>query len=154
MTLNNQDIEGDFIVDNISSLSITMVNSSIKGKINTDNASTDVSITLDAASSITLTGNSYISSLSNADTTGSNINKGSYILADNDGNEYTATGSSTASTDSTKSTSSTSDSNSDTDNSSDNDTDTIFIIRNSSRNNFCSYPIIYSILGFILLFLL
>jgi hypothetical protein len=90
LTLTNQDIEGDFIVDSSSSLTINMVNSSIKGKINTDKVSSTVAITLDADSSITLTGNSYISSLSNSDTTGSNINKGSYTFADYNGNSYTA----------------------------------------------------------------
>jgi len=94
ITLNNQDIEGDFVVDKISSLTIKMVNSSIKGKINTDNASTNVKVTLDEDSTITLTGNTYITSLTNADSTGSNINKGSYTFADNNGNEYTAKGSS------------------------------------------------------------
>ena len=75
-----------------------MVNSSINGKINTDNASTNVKLTLDADSSIVLTGNSYISSLTNADSTGNNINKGSYTFADNNGNDLTATGTQTAST--------------------------------------------------------
>ena len=87
-----------FIVDKISSLTIKMVNSSIKGKINTDNASTNVKVTLDADSTITLTGNSYISSLTNADSNRSNIIKGSYTLADNSGNEYTACGTSSIST--------------------------------------------------------
>ena len=72
-----------------------MVNSSIKGKINTDKVSSAVAVTLDADSSITLTGNSYISSLSNSDSTGSNINKGSYTFADYNGNSYTATGTDT-----------------------------------------------------------
>ena len=93
ITLNNQDIEGDFVVDKISYLTIKMVNSSIKGKINTDNASANVKVTLDEDSTITLTGNTYITSLTNADSTGSNINKGSYTFADNNGNEYTATSS-------------------------------------------------------------
>ena len=92
LTLTNQDIEGDFIVDSISSLTINMVNSSIKGKINTDKVSSTVAINLDAALSITLTGNSYIISLPNSDTTGSNINKGSYNFEYYNGNSYTATG--------------------------------------------------------------
>ena len=83
LTLTNQEIEGDFIVDSGSSLTINMVNSKIKGKINSDNASSNVAVTLDAASSITLTGNSYINFLINADSTGRNINKGSYSLKAN-----------------------------------------------------------------------
>ena len=68
-----------FIVDKISSLTIS------KSYINAD-------------STITLTGNSYISSLTNADSNRSNIIKGSYTLADNSGNEYTACGTSSIST--------------------------------------------------------
>ena len=140
LTLTNQEIEGDFIVDSSSSLSITMVNSSIKGKINTDNESTNVAITLDAASSITLTGNSYISSLTNADTTGSNINKGSYTLTDNNGNEFTATGTSTVTTSTTNPTSTTNTTDDDT------DTDSIHIIRNSALNNRSSYGLVFHII--------
>lgn len=150
LTLTNQKIEGDFIVDSISSLSITMVNSSIKGKINTDKESTDISITLDAASSITLTGNSYISSLSNADTSGSNVNKGSYEFTDNEGNEYPATCSSSSTTVAETTTASTAaaDSTIISDTTEDNttDNDTFHIIRNSARSNLYTYSNIYSIL--------
>lgn len=143
LTLNNQEIEGDFIVDSTSSLTITMVNSTIKGKINTDNASSNVKITLDAASSITLTGNSYVSSLTNADSTGSNINSGSYTLSVNSGNENTSTSTNsntyTTSSDSTHSGTSTN-----------NNTDPIIRI-NSARNNLSYYGFIYSILIFLLL---
>ena len=123
LTLTNQDIEGDFVVDENSSLTINMVNSSIKGKINNDKVSSTVAVTLDTASSITLTGNSYLSSLTNADTTGSNINKGSYTLADYSGNEYTATGTTTETNDST-STTEANDSTSDTTETNDSTSDT------------------------------
>ena len=92
LTLTNQNIEGDFVVDSISSLTINMVNSSIKGKINNNKISTTVAINLDANSKIYLTGDSYLSSLTNADSAGSNINKGSYTFSDTSGNELTATG--------------------------------------------------------------
>ena len=109
LTLTNQDVEGDFVVNSDSSLTINMVNSSIKGKINNAKSSSTISITLDAASKITLTGNSYVSTLSNSDTTGSNIIKGSYSFADYNGNEYTGTTStssgSSASTDDIQNTS-------------------------------------------------
>ena len=124
LTLTNQDIEGDFVVDENSSLTINMVNSSIKGKINNDKVSSTVAVTLDTASSITLTGNSYLSSLTNADTTGSNINKGSYTLADYSGNEYTATGTTTESNESASNTTETNDSTSDTTESNDSTSDT------------------------------
>ena len=87
MTLTNQNIEGDFVVDSSSSLSITMVNSTIKGKINNSKVNSEISIILDANSAITLTGDSYISSLINGDSTGSNINKGSYTF-DYNGNSF------------------------------------------------------------------
>ena len=92
LTLTNQNIEGDFVVDSISSLTINMVNSSIKGKINNNKISTTVAINLDANSKIYLTGDSYLSSLTNSDSTGSNINKGSYTFSDTSGKELTATG--------------------------------------------------------------
>ena len=107
LTLTNQNIEGDLVVDASSSLAVTMVNSSIKGKINNSKNSATISITLDSASKITLTGNSYISSLSNADSTGSNIIKGSYTFADYNGNEYTGTGSGSSDSTTTPTSSST-----------------------------------------------
>lgn len=137
-----------------------MVNYSIKGKINTDKESTDISITLDAASSITLTGNSYISSLSNADTSGSNVNKGSYEFTDNEGNEYPATCSSSSTTvaetiaasiaeeDSTIASTEAADSIIISDTTEDNttDNDTFHIIRNLARSNLYTYSNIYNIL--------
>jgi hypothetical protein len=107
LTLTNQNIEGDLVVDASSSLAVTMVNSSIKGKINNSKNSATISITLDSASKITLTGNSYISSLNNADSTGSNIIKGSYTFADYNGNEYTGTGSGSSDSTTTPTSSST-----------------------------------------------
>ena len=49
MTLTNQEIEGDFVVDASSSLTLTLVNSSIKGKINNAKTAGILAITLDAA---------------------------------------------------------------------------------------------------------
>ena len=159
LTLTNQDIEGDFIVDSSSSLTINMVNSSIKGKINSDKVSSTVAITLDAASSIALTGNSYVSSLTNSDSTGSNINKGSYTLEDYNGNSYSATGTSTSTSAST-STSTTSISStittsgistvSDSDNSTDNDNN--FTLFTFARNDLSIPIIIYSLFMLIILF--
>ena len=81
MTLTNQEIEGDFVVDASSSLTLNLVNSSIKGKINNAKTAGTLAITLDAASKITLTGDSYYTSLNNADSTGANIDKGSYTFS-------------------------------------------------------------------------
>ena len=54
-------------------------NSSFKGAINSSNQG-EVTLTLDKTSSITLTGNTYVKSLTNADTTNSNINLNGYKL--------------------------------------------------------------------------
>jgi hypothetical protein len=59
LTLTNQNIEGNIIVGSTSSLTINLVNSSIKGTINGDKTASSLSISLDSDSSITLTGNSY-----------------------------------------------------------------------------------------------
>ena len=155
LTLTNQEIEGDFIVDNISSLAITMVNSSIKGKINTDNQSSNVQVTLDADSKITLTGNSYISSLSNADATGSNIDQGSYTLTVSGSSSSTSNPTSNETSNPTSNPpskpTSTVSTNEDTENPSDNSTDPIIRI-NSAPNNLSSFGFIYSILMFLTVF--
>mgnify|MGYP002626705861 CR=1 FL=1 len=78
LTLTNQDIEGDIIVDSISSLTINLVGSSIKGKINEANTAAKLAINLDSDSKITLTGNSYYTSISNEKTDGTNLINGTY----------------------------------------------------------------------------
>lgn len=61
--------------------------SSFKGAINNSNEG-EVTLTLDKTSSITLTGNTYVKSLTNADSTNSNINLNGYKLYIN-GVEFT-----------------------------------------------------------------
>ena len=78
LTLTNQDIEGDIVVDSISSLTINLIASNIKGKINEANTAAKIAINMDADSSITLTGNSYYSSIVNEKTDGSNLINGTY----------------------------------------------------------------------------
>ena len=78
LTLTNQDIEGDIIVDSISSLTINLVGSSIKGKINEANTAAKLAINLDSDSKITLTGNSYYTSIVNEKTDGTNLINGTY----------------------------------------------------------------------------
>ena len=87
LTLTNQDIEGDIVVGSTSSLTLTLVNSSIKGTINSAKSAAKLAIDLDSDSSITLTGNSYYTSLTNADSDGSNIEKGSYTFSAYDESE-------------------------------------------------------------------
>lgn len=89
LNLNNQEIKGDITVDGISSLSIVMKNSKITGTINTSKKAKSLSISLDSKSTITLTGNSYYTSLTNEVSSGENIVKGEYTFDEygNDGGE-------------------------------------------------------------------
>ena len=83
VTLNakNQKISGDIIVDNISTLDLSLKNgSSYIGKINSEKTAKKISISLDSTSTLTLTGDSYVSSLEDADSTYSNINFNGYKL--------------------------------------------------------------------------
>ena len=80
LNLKNQNIEGDFVIDSISGVTINLINSEIKGTFNTANTAAKLAINLDENSSITLTGNSYYTSLTNRDSSGKNINYGSYSL--------------------------------------------------------------------------
>jgi hypothetical protein len=87
LTLTNQDIEGDIIVDSISSLTINLVGSSIKGKINEANTAAKLAINLDSNSKITLTGNSYYTSIVNEKTDGTNLINGTYKWTYTEGKE-------------------------------------------------------------------
>ena len=83
VTLNakNQKIEGNILVDNISTLDLSLKNgSSYTGSINNENTAKTISITLDSSSSITLTGDSYITSLNNEVANNSNIKFNGYKL--------------------------------------------------------------------------
>lgn len=80
LNLTNQEVEGNIIVDAISKLTMKLSNnSSFQGAINNANEG-EVSLVLDSTSSITLTGDTYIKSLTNADSTNSNINLNGYKL--------------------------------------------------------------------------
>ena len=78
LKLTNQNIEGNFVIDSISTLKITLVKSTIKGTINGDNKAKNLEITIDAGSTITLTGNSYCNKITNELTDGSNLINGTY----------------------------------------------------------------------------
>ncbi len=80
LNLTNQEVSGNIVVDEISKLTMNMTNNStFKGILNSSNEG-EVSLTLDKTSSITLTGNTYIKSLTNSDSTNSNINLNGYKL--------------------------------------------------------------------------
>jgi hypothetical protein len=77
LNLKNQNIEGDFVVDAYSGLTIKLTESStLKGKINNGKTAAKIEIIIDSTSSIELTGDSYYTSLTNSGS--SNINVGSY----------------------------------------------------------------------------
>ena len=71
--LTEQNIEGDFVIDGISTLNLILKKSTIKGTINGANTAKVVNINLDIDSKITITGNSYCSSMTNEIKDGSNL---------------------------------------------------------------------------------
>ena len=80
LNLTNQKIEGNIVVDSISKLIINMTEeSTFTGAINTSNEG-EVSLALDNNSKITLTGDTYLESLTNEDSSNSNINLNGYKL--------------------------------------------------------------------------
>ena len=80
LNLTNQEANGNIVVDSISKLTMKLSDgSSFKGSINTSNEG-EVSLTLDKTSTITLTGNTYLKSLTNKDTSNNNINLNGYKL--------------------------------------------------------------------------
>ena len=88
LNLTSQETKGNIVVDSISKLTMNLSNdSSFKGAINNSNEG-EVSLILDKTSSITLTGNTYVKSLTNADSSNSNINLNGYKLYVN-GTEFT-----------------------------------------------------------------
>lgn len=79
--LDNQLVEGDSVIDNISSLDLSLTNNSVySGAINTANESSDIKVTLDEDSYIVLQGNTYITTLENSVEDNSNIYLNGYTL--------------------------------------------------------------------------
>ena len=77
----NQALSGNILADSISTIALDMTNgSSLVGAINTDNTAKEVTVKLSKDSNWTLTGDSYVKSLSNEDTTGENIHLNGYKL--------------------------------------------------------------------------
>ncbi len=82
VTLNaeNQTLTGNIEADSISTVAINLTNSTYEGTINADKSAKEVSLKLDKTSKIKLTGDSYVTSLDNADTTNSNIDFNGFTL--------------------------------------------------------------------------
>ena len=78
---SNQELSGNIIADSISTIALDMTNgSSLVGAVNTDNTAKEVTVKLSKDSNWILTGDSYVKSLNNEDTTGSNIHLNGYKL--------------------------------------------------------------------------
>ena len=78
---SNQELSGNVMADSISTIALDMTNgSSLVGAVNTDNTAKEVTVKLSKDSNWILTGDSYVKSLSNEDTTGSNIQLNGYKL--------------------------------------------------------------------------
>ncbi|WP_295995063.1 hypothetical protein [uncultured Veillonella sp.] len=78
---SNQALSGNIVADAISTIALDMTNgSSLVGAINTDNTAKEITLKLSKDSTWTLTGDSYVKSLTNEDTTGSNIHLNGYKL--------------------------------------------------------------------------
>ena len=83
VTLNasKQALSGDVVADSISTLAMTLSdNSSYTGTVNADDSAKNITLKLDASSTITLTGDSYISSLENESSDNANINLNGHTL--------------------------------------------------------------------------
>lgn len=81
LNANNQIINGDIFVDNISTLNMKLTNeSNYTGKINGNNTAKNITLSLDSTSKIKLTGDTYVTTLEDADSSYSNINFNGYKL--------------------------------------------------------------------------
>ncbi len=82
VTLNakNQRLAGNILVDSISTLTLNLEDSTYEGTINSENTAKSISVSLDRDSTITLTADSYITSLNDSDSSYSNINFNGYKL--------------------------------------------------------------------------
>ena len=81
LDLKKQEVEGNIIVDDISTLKMNLKEeSNYTGIINKDNSAKQISLTLSKNSKITLEGDSYITSLDNEDESNANIDLNGYKL--------------------------------------------------------------------------
>ena len=81
LNLTKQKVTGNIVADSISTLSMSLTNSSsYEGTVNKDNTAKMISLTLDKTSKLKLTGDSYITSLNNEDSSNSNIDFNGYKL--------------------------------------------------------------------------
>ena len=81
LKMTNQKAEGNIVIDSISTLDMEMAEGSYyEGTINGANEAKSITLKLDSTSKIKLTGNSYVTSLEDEDSTYSNIDFNGYTL--------------------------------------------------------------------------
>ena len=81
LKLINQDAVGNIVIDSISTLDLSLTeNSYYEGTINGDNSAKSIKLSLDKNSKIKLTGDSYVTSLEDDDSSYSNIDFNGYKL--------------------------------------------------------------------------
>lgn len=81
LTLKNQSVSGNIVVDSISTLNMTLTSKSYyEGAINSDNSAKNITLKLDKNSKIKLTADTYVTTLDDEDTTYSNIDLNGYKL--------------------------------------------------------------------------
>lgn len=80
-TADSQKLKGDIVLDNISTAALTLKNSSsLQGAVNTAKTAKLVSITLDKSSTWSVTADSYLTSLTDADTSLKNITSNGHTI--------------------------------------------------------------------------
>ena len=81
LNMSNQSAAGNIVVDKISTLIMNLSKkSSYTGTINGDNTAKNIELVLDKTSKIKLTGDSYVTKLTNSDSSNSNIDFNGYKL--------------------------------------------------------------------------
>lgn len=81
LIMNNQNVDGNIVVDSISTLDMTMESGSYyEGSINANNSAQNITLKLDASSKIKLTGDSYVTSLEDEDLSYANIDFNGFTL--------------------------------------------------------------------------
>lgn len=81
LTLKNQTVTGNIVVDSISTLDMSLTSTSyFEGAINTDNTAKKITLKLDKTSKIKLTADTYVTSLEDTDKSYSNIDLNGYKL--------------------------------------------------------------------------
>ncbi len=80
LNANSQTLSGNIEADSISTVVLSLSSSSYEGTINGDNSAGEITLKLDKSSTIKLTGDSYVTSLEDGDSTYSNIDFNGYTL--------------------------------------------------------------------------